>query len=565
VLFHATRPLLSETVTHGGTAYTALALQAVAGKGLNAYTVIDTTALAGTGADQPGTYSTFTFTNTVAATSGASGGYSGQWLTWNFPRLGHVTAPPGGVGAAIFLNGASEFLGTFQYGDPSQDNTPWYLDYVQATSTDVYAPGFWWLSPTVPAITANNADSAGITTRMGFLWQTVLSGGGTLPAVPSVATDWGTVTSAHLNGMGSALTLLNNPPSLRVSNAATQNVPASTQTVIQFPQVNLDNYAGWSTATSTYTAPLPGLYLFSNTVTWGTATSAGVRWSGLKVTAGGSAVTHQGPAYQAVPVGPGVSGIGLTGTAQARILALNPGDTVQCTAAQDSGITVATFGAPRLIGAYMTPQAAAGTVLSYTPPVTGFRFRAGAIGGTAATAALDARIGNDVNFLLNRPYFTGYQGTAQTGFPNSAGFHQITIDTVGALPRGGNGDNYGGWSAADNWYVSQVAGWYLVIADLYAVPPPAGTAGILTAGIFCSSSGGVTPTSTPDNYQQVYYPTRDTSPPGAFGMGLYYLQPGEYVYPMLSAASWGGTWGTEVAAGSTATIHSQFSAFFVSE
>ena len=72
VLFHATRPLLSETVTKGGTAYAALSINTVAGKGPAAYTVIDTTALAGTGADRPGTYSTFTFTNTVPATSGVS-------------------------------------------------------------------------------------------------------------------------------------------------------------------------------------------------------------------------------------------------------------------------------------------------------------------------------------------------------------------------------------------------------------------------------------------------------------------------------------------------------------
>ena len=349
--------------------------------------------------------------------------------------------------------------------------------------------------------------------------------------------------------MGSALTLLNNPPSLRVSSATGQNIPASTRTVIQFPSVQLDNYSGWSTATSTYTAPLPGLYLFSNQVQWGTATSTGVRWSGLNVTAGGSTVVHQGPSYQAVPVGPGVSGVGMTGTAQARILALAAGDQVQCVAAQNAAITVPIFNAPRLIGAYMTPQAAAGTVLSFTPPVTGFRFRAGSLAGAALTAALDARIGNDVNFLLRRPYFTGYQSVAQTGFPNTAGFRQITIDTVGAPPRGGNGDSYGGWSAANHWYVSQAAGWYLVIADLYAVHPPSGTAGILTAGIFCSSSGGVTPAGSPDNYQQVYYPTTDSQPPGAFGMGTYYLQPGEYVYPMLSASSWGGTWGTQVSTG----------------
>ena len=213
----------------------------------------------------------------------------------------------------------------------------------------------------------------------------------------------------------------------------------------------------------------------------------------------------------------------------------------------------------------MTPQAAAGTVLSFTPPVTGFRFQAGVLAGTALTAALNARIGNDVNFLLNRPYFTGWQATAQTGFASSSGFHQVTIDTLGALPRGGNGDNYGGWSTANSWYASQVAGWYLVIADLYAVPPVSGTAGVLTAGIYCSSSGGVAPVSSPDQYQQVYYPVSTGGPPpGVTAIGLYYLQPGEYVYPVIQAQTWGGTWGTLVSTGTANTVHSQFSAFWMS-
>ncbi len=196
--------------------------------------------------------------------------------------------------------------------------------------------------------------------------------------------------------------------------------------------------------------------------------------------------------------------------------------------------------------------------------MTGFRFRAGALAGTALTAALDARIGNDVELPAEPALLHRLPGTAQTGFPNTAGFHQITMDTVGALPRGGNGDNYGGWSASNHWYASQVAGWYLVIADLYAVPPPAGTARILTAGIFCSSSGGVTPVSHPGQLPAGVLPDHGHSPPGAFAMGMYYLQPGEYVYPMLSAASWGGTWGTQVSTGTTGTIHSQLSVFWCS-
>ena len=170
-----------------------------------------------------------------------------------------------------------------------------------------------------------------------------------------------------------------------------------------------------------------------------------------------------------------------------------------------------------------------------------------------------------MNFLLNRPYFTGYQGTQSGLFATDSGWHQVKIDTLGALPRGGNGDNYGGWSAANSWYVSQVPGWYLVMFDGYASVPSATTATLL-AGIFCSSSGGITPAASPDIYQNVYCPvTTGTSPPGAFAMGMYYLAKGEYVYPMLEAIAWGGSWNTFVNSNTAHLVYSQLSCFWVSE
>lgn len=571
VAFHAQRPLLSETVYIGGTAYTDLVPQPVQGFGCFAYTVIDTTALSAQGADNPGTASTFRFKNFVPGSYGAAGSAGGWWLTWNFPRTGNVTVPPGGVGAGMSVNSIFRDIGVFQYGSPAVANTPYYLDLapVGYGSTATWQPSFYWLTPSTPTIVANASDTSGITTRMGFAWHTVQAGGSAVPSVPSVAQSWGTVTSPMLNGMGSALAFLNNPPALRCITTTGQGINNSTNTIIQFnaaPQ--LDNYAGWSTAVSSYTAPLPGMYLFSPTVVWGTASSSGIRWSGLLVHAGGTNATHNGPVYAATPVGPGVSGAGLTATAQARILSLNAGDTVQAVGFQNAGVTVPLYTGynTRLIGAYMGQQAAAGTTLAYTPPVTGFRFQAGALAGTALTAALNARIGGDLAFLLNRPYFTGFQATSQSGFANNSGFHQVNIDTLGALPRGGNGDSYGGWDPVNHRYASQVAGWYLVLADLYPTPPASGTAGVLTAGIFCSTSGGITPSSSPDNYQQVYYPVATGGPPpGGFAAGMYYLQPGEYVYPMLNVTNWGGTWGTFVSAGTASTIHSQFSCFYMSE
>lgn len=569
VLFHAHRPLQSETILQGGTAYTELAAQPIRSAGVQAYTVVDTTALYSVGADNPGTASLFSFNNKVPATEGIGTRVGGWWLSWNFPVLEDVTVPPGGVGAGMALNGTFNRMGTFQYGATTTHNTPFYLDIIGSGGTaNTWEPGFWWLSPSVPQVYGYLSDTSAQTTRMGWLYVATGPNAPVVDSIPQVPVSWGTVTSAGLNAMGSALALLNNPPALAVQTESGQSVPDDAITVLTFTTTVLDNYAGWSSAASTYTAPLPGLYLFSPTTAWGTASDAFIRRSALIVNADAGDVVWQGTDYPATPVGPGDSGVGLTGTSMIRVYSLGAGDTVQAAGLQNSGGDLSLYtGYPsRFVGAWMTPVAPSGTVLTWEAPETGYWFQAGALAGTAITAALETRIGNDVNFLLNRPYFTGYQTTSQSGFADNTWQH-VTIDTVGAPPRGGNGDSYGGWNSSDNWYVSQVPGWYLVVADLYATKPAATTA-VITAGIYCSSSGGITPSNTPpDWYQQCYFPYL-SGRPGAAAVGLYYLQPGEYVYPMLQARYWGGTWGTFVAWAGTSSaspVVSQFSCFWVSE
>lgn len=571
VLFFSHRPLLSESVVSGGTAYSPLVTQPVDVSGINAYTVIDTTALFSLGADFPGTASVFHFTNYVSASGGSAGNTGGQWLHWGFPFLGTVSTPPAGIGAGLYLNNVFEYMGTFQYGSTGHNNCPFYLDLIApgSGSVNTWKPAFWWLTASTPVVLGNNTDSSGQTARMGWLWQGVNVGGTTVASIPSPQLSWGTVTSAALNtSIGSCLTFLNNPPMLRNSTTSGQSVPDSANTILQFTSApTMDNYNGWSTAVSHYTAQLPGLYLFCPTIVWGTTSSAGYRQCGLDVVAGGTTVIYMGSSYAATPVGPGVSGVGMTATAAPRVFNLHAGDTVAGVGYQNSGVAVPllTSQQSRIMAAYLTQTAAAGTVLTAAAPDATFRWHAGALGGTALTAALNQHIGTDIQFLLNRPYFTGYQQAAQSGFANNSGFHQVTVDTLGAAPWGGNGDSYGGWSTAHTWYVSQLAGQYLVIADLYATAPVSGTVGMLTAGIFCSSSGSVTPAATPDQYQQVYYPlSANGAPVGAFAMGLYYLQPGEYVYPMLQAQGWGGNWGTFVSSSTAHTTYCQFSCFWVS-
>lgn len=580
VLFHTRRPLLSEVTLNSGTAYSPLIQQSVTGPGIEAFTVVDNTALYSIGADFPGVNSTFHFRDFVGTSGGQLGSYGGQWLTWGFPFLGAVTNAPGGVGAGMFLNGGQEANGVFQYGSTGHANCPWHLDLISPGfgSANAWQPSFWWLTASTPAIQSNpSGDTTGITTRMGWLWEGVSVGGTTVSSIPAPVTSWGTVTSAALNEtLGSCLTLINNPPMLRVTYASSQSIPTnSNHNLILAAGANVDNYGGWSfggtAVASTYTAPLAGLYLFSPTVGWGTVSSAGIRNCGLTVVSGGTGTTfeYMGPAYRATPVGPGLTGVGMTGTSVVRILNLHAGDVVSAIGQQTSGgaLPLLPSYGTRLIGAYMGQLAALGTTLTYSVPDPSFRWQAGALAGTALTAAMNLHLGNDISFLMNRPYLTAHQSTPQSFGTASATFEKITMDTVAPLPYGGtgNGDNYGGWSSADNWYVSQVAGWYLCVADLYAVPPVSGTTALLTAGLLVNSSGGITPSSTPDIYQQVTYPIAATTglPPGATAIGLYYLNPGEHVHPVLAQQNWGGTWGTYVATSNPQT-YSQFSVFWVS-
>ena len=59
-----------------------------------------------------------------------------------------------------------------------------------------------------------------------------------------------------------ALTLLNNPPALRVTQSLTTSISNNSATTVPFTHAGtIDTYSAFGTATSTYTAPLNGLYL----------------------------------------------------------------------------------------------------------------------------------------------------------------------------------------------------------------------------------------------------------------------------------------------------------------
>ena len=244
------------------------------------------------------------------------------------------------------------------------------------------------------------------------------------------------------------------------------------------------------------------------------------------------------------------------------MLDLQAGDTVSLWAEQTSGSSLALAGTAattRLVMAYMCPFSGGG-VASATPPYTPFRWCAG-LTAAQMPGLLSQHLGNDLSFLVNRPYFTGYQATAQSGLASGT-WQAVTIDTPGGLIHGSYGDNYAGWSSSLNAYVAQQPGWYLAIFEGFGTLPASLAAEpYLTAGFSVPTSGGVPPLTSPDWYQSCYFPFTSGAAPGVSAIGLYYLAVNESVQPQMKAQNWGGTWGTT----SAAATRSQLSIIWMCE
>ena len=407
---------------------------------------------------------------------------------------------------------------------------------------------------------SDGVDTSGLTSRVTWAWAAVSAGGSTVTQVPAPQQTWtAAITTDILNGPAGprqALTFLNNPPLFKVAQGLSASIAGSALSTLTFGSVpSIDTYSGWN-GTGAYTAQLPGLYLAAPLVSFA-ADAGGQRYAGLSVAGTQGTTTLRGGAYPAV----GTTG-GVTAAGQIRVLDLQAGDTVSLAAGQTSGGALALAGTAattRLVLAYLCPYSSGG-VASATPPYTPFRWQAGF---TAAQlpALLSQHLGNDLSFLVGRPYFTGYQGSAQTGFANNT-WNAVSIDTPGGLIHGSYGDNYGGWSASQNAYVAQQPGWYLTLFEGYASLPGSVSPGpYLTAGFNVPTSGGVPPLTSPDWFQSLYIPLLSGSPPGVSAVGTYYLMQGESVQPMLNARNWGGSWGTYV----SSTTRSQFSLCWLAE
>lgn len=526
-------------------------------------------------------------------------------------NLGHVTVtavtppgapPPQPSGVLLVADGAASavrtYTGTFNCTAATQYQMS--ADFFVSATYNVQL-GFDWYDNTGTFLSSNSiavlpSVTAGQWTPVAF-WATAptnavsgrpwagpnSNGGGNIPTSlntwiagiavpaavpPSPQASWaGAVTSGLMNGISGpkqALALLNNPPTLRCAQGLTTSIGNASATPVTFSSdpsfaPGLDTYNAYNTSTGVYTIPVNGLYLAFDTFPF-TNNSTGLRYAGFQVVSAGVTTNYQGPAYQAVSAANATSACGM------RVLDLQANDTVAPLAFQSSGGALALSNqAPGLLSrfglAYLCPYSTGG-VQGFTPPQTAFHWFAG-VPASVFPGFLNQHLGNDLNFLINRPYFTGYQSVAQTGFVNGT-WNAVTIDQVKGLLHGNVGDSYGGWSTSLNAYVAQQQGWYLVFSEVYASIPNLGT-GYVAAGIKCSSSGGIVPTTSPDQYQTVFFPTTTgTVYPGAAAVGVYYLNAGEYVQPMIKGIGWNsGTWGTAVAA--SPSVNSQFTVLWVAE
>ena len=573
ILFHSHRLIMAESMTAcrivsvstGGT------WNVFQGSTTTAFSIIDNATLFGLGAEYPGIYAVYHFVPQGLGANGYGGtgptATGGNYLAAHFATATVAGATPAAVGAGMYVQagtaGASVFSaqGVIQAQSTQHTAQSFYLDLVNTgTNNNTWQPAGFYAdaSLTIETPASSSTDTAGNVPRNLWVWASVTTGGSTVSSVPTPQQSWtGPVTSALMNGPSGpvqALTLLNNPPALRVTQALTTSLTTATVTTVPFTaRGTIDTYAAFGTATSAYTAPLNGLYLSFPTISFA-SNGTGARYAGLSVTSGTVTTAIQGPAYAA-------SGAGAMSVTGIRVLDLNAGDTVKATAYQNSGGGLALGGGTwnsRFCLLYLCPYSAGG-VNSFTPPMTAFHWMAG-FPASSIPGLLTEHLGNDLNFLVNRPYFTGYQATAQTGLTVGT-WTAVTIDTVAGLIHGVSGDNYAGWSDYSNSYAAPVAGWYLVISEIYAALPSL-TTGYLSAGIKVPTSGGITPVTSPDIYQTVYFPLESGPVPGAAAVGCYYLNAGETVQPVALAQGWSGsTWSTA----SAAATRSQFTVLWLSE
>lgn len=577
VMFHANKPCAHEAYTQfgvlsksspNGTWFT------FGGARGNAISILDTSALFGVGADFPGTQATY---HSVGVTTPGSSGIPGQrggWvlmfqtMPWNA-----TSGSPSAVGAgwAQIASGTTtsvirQNIGTIQQGNTAHKTCAFAIDLFPITNlTGPFAPSVLVADPnsTQFTVVSNTApNSVGQTPRFTQFWAACDQNNGatvtTIPSPQTVFTNSTPISHQLLNNtINQTLTLLNYPPVLNVSANLSQTIPTSSVTKVQYGAAQIiDTYHSWNSSTHTYTVPLSGVYFVHANIVFGIQSVSGNFQCGLTVN--GSNIN--GPNYPPAMTGNKIQ----TAVAITRMLDLQAGDTVSAFAftTQASGTSLSNVYYTRLIMVWLNVISAS-SGLTWTPPdVHGELLAAGTPPGTGTgqlVPIFNSKIANDLNFVLNKPYLLASQHTAQTGLANTT-FVTINMDTISGPIHASVGDNYSGWDSTNHRYTAKVAGWYMAVGE-FSMAPNASTAGTLAAALNVPSSGGLAPPAgalgPPDWYQELI-PVTSGNPSAATALGLYYLNPGEYIQPQVQWINASGTFSTSVS-----SFNSTFSVLWI--
>jgi len=401
-----------------------------------------------------------------------------------------------------------------------------------------------------------NAGANGSDGQVTLTWTTSSNsnyGTGNVPAPLAAWNDTTPVTAALLNGntgVAGVVNFLANPPVLRAHATTTQSIANSTAATVALGVVDTDTYSGWNSSTNTYTVAQPGIYLAGALVPYA-ANGTGIRTAGISV---------NGTIYWGPPSNGGSAD--LCSVPKTQMFSLNIGDTVQLATWQNSGgaLGTATAAQARMFLVWLCAQGAPATVPGAPDP--GFRWQSGTP-GAALPGLMTQHLSQDLGFLVQRPYLLAYQSAAQSGLTQNA-FSTVVLDQAKGIVHADAGDNYGGWtSGSSNNYAAVVPGWYLCAGEFFATESAASGASVIGA-ILPSTSGGFTPSVTPDWYQHQTATTNTGLGGGVTVLGLYYLEAGESLTPQIEAQSYTATFGTLAGTASSGQVNSQFGMVWIS-
>lgn len=410
--------------------------------------------------------------------------------------------------------------GTMAGLNADADTGQWVLD-IQDTNVSTTATAISLMTASTSGVTnvANEPDGSNQCNRLHAVWASAYPYAGTqVTALPTPAASWSatspTLGYQYMNGtagIGQVMNLLNMPPLLRATGNGSHTTVANNSTATcVYNSVTYDTYGAYNDSTYTYTVPLNGLYLVYNCFPFDnigtTSTTCGVSIN---------STSYWGPTCATVNGQGGAA-------SKVQIFSLHAGDTIAPIVYQNSGSshTGSTTYNGRLIVLFLGMEGAPGTLPS-VPDIT-YSWVAGTPASSMPTL-MNEHFANDLLFLTQRPYFMGYQGTAQTGIPMGAS--TLTIGTTGGIVHGDAGDNYSGW--ASNTYTSQRNGYYLAVQETYMATPS------LTATPYVMAGFSVTPGG---DYGSDFYQSTNQyagNGNGAAAVGLYYLRAGDTIIPRL--------------------------------